>query len=149
MAIVPQERLRDCDGFRVDSPRGPLGWVEETWLGPAGEPAALAVRALDARRALLLAEDVDAVLEEGETVVVRGDAKLLELEAPRIDDTRAPLRASWTTTGEVLEPSRLRPPPTPWVERPVWQVVAALYGTIIVLAALVMTLAFSVAQALA
>jgi hypothetical protein len=35
------------------------------------------------------------------------------------------------------------------VERPLWQVVGLLYAGIVLLAALVMTLAFSVAQALA
>lgn len=165
MATVTQERLRGCDGFRVETPTGLLGWVEETWLGRAGEPAALAVRALDGRRALLLADDVETVLAGQDTVVVGREPTLLELAAPRIDGTRSPVTASWSTTGAVLEPPRapgllrrlvlgrrtwrLAPPPRPWVERPLWQVAGLLYAGIIVLAALVMTLAFSVAQALA
>lgn len=164
MATVRQARLRGCDGFRVETPEGLLGWVEEAWLGPAAEPAALAIRTLDGRRALLLAEDVEAVLEDEETVLLRGEPKLLELEAPRIDGT-SPVSASWSTTGAVLEPPRppgvlrrlalarrpwrLAPPPGPWVERPLWQLMALLYAGIILLAALVMMLAFAVAQALA
>ena len=165
MATVTRERLRGCDGFRVETPGGLVGWVEETWLGQAAEPAALAVRALDGRRALLFADDVEAVLEDRETVVLRREPTLLELEAPRIDGTGSRVTASWSTTGAVLEPPRkpaflrrvvlgrrpwrLGPPPRPWVERPLWQVIALLYAGIILLAALVMTLAFSVAQALA
>jgi len=122
MATVTQERLRRCDGFRVETPERLVGWVEETWLDPADEPAALAVRAPDGRRGFLRVEDVDAVLEDGETVVVREEPSLLELEAP---------------------------PPRQWVERPLWQVIGLLYAGIIMLAALVMTLAFSVGQALA
>jgi hypothetical protein len=45
-------------------------------------------------------------------------------------------------------PRRPAPPPRP-SERPLWQVIGLLYAGIILLAALVMTLAFSVAQALA
>ena len=42
------------------------------------------------------------------------------------------------------------PPPLPRPsERPLWQVIGLLYAGIVLLAALVMTLAFSVAQALA
>jgi hypothetical protein len=26
-------RARDWDGFRVESPKGLVGWVEETWRG--------------------------------------------------------------------------------------------------------------------
>lgn len=122
MATVAPERLRRCDGFRVETPERLVGWVEETWLDPADEPAALAVRAPDGRRGFLRVEDVDAVLEDGETVVVRGEPSLLELEAP--------LRR-------------------PWVERPLWQVIGLLYAGIITLAALVITLAFLVGRALA
>jgi hypothetical protein len=165
MATITRERLRGCDGFRIETDAGLIGWVEETWLGPASEPAALAVRAVDGRRALLLADDVDAILEEAETVIVHGEPRLLELEAPRIAGARLPVSASWSTTGALIEPPRapgflrrlllgrrpwrLGPPPGSWTERPLWQVILLLYAGIILLAALVMTLAFSVAQALA
>jgi hypothetical protein len=52
-------------------------------------------------------------------------------------------------TAVVGRPWRLAPPRRPWLERPLWQVIGLLYAGIILLAALVMTLAFSVAQALA
>jgi hypothetical protein len=146
MATVPRERLTACDGFRVESPNGRLGRVEETWLGADGEPAALAVRALDGQRGLLLSADVEAVLADVEAVVVRPDARLLELDAPRVEDTRSPVRASWATTGGVLEPR----PPLPLVrDRPVWQIALLLYAGIVLLAAVVITAAFAVAQALA
>ena len=167
MAIPTRERLTDCDGFRIESPSGLVGWVEETWLGPSGDPLALAVRALDGRRGLLVAEDVEAVLSEGETVVARRDARLLELDAPRIEDGSrdSTVRASWRTTGAVLEPPappgllrqlilarrpwRLAPPPATPSERPVYQTVAFLYAGIVLLAASVMALAFLLAEALA
>ena len=154
-----------CDGFRVETDEGLIGWVEETWLGPASEPAALAVRAVDGRRALLLADEVDTILEEDEAVIVHRQPRLLELEAPRIDGTRSPVSASWSTTGALIEQPRapgflrrlllgrrlwrLGPPPGPWTERPLWQLILLLYAGIILLAALVMTLALSVARALA
>src|SRR5439155_995256 len=44
MATVVQHRLLGCDGFRVESPEGLLGWIEETWLGPSREATAVADR---------------------------------------------------------------------------------------------------------
>jgi hypothetical protein len=144
MATVQRERLSACDGFRVESEDGPLGWVEETWLGPAAEPAALAVHALDGRRGLLLDADVEAVLDEQETVLVRPAARLLELDAPRIDDQGSPVHASWSTTGAVLEPATAAPR-----ELRVWELALLLYAGIVLLAAVVITAAFVAAQALA
>jgi hypothetical protein len=161
MATVPRERLGECDGFRVEGLRGLLGWVEETWLGPDAEPAALAVRTLDAQRGLLLADDVVSVLDDQETVVLQPGARLLELEAPRLDG--APLQASWSTTGATIEPPappgplrravlarrpwRLAPPAAPR-ELPVWQIALLLYAGIVVLGTVVMAAAFLVAAAL-
>jgi hypothetical protein len=161
MATVPRERLSECDGFRVEAPRGLLGWVEETWLGPDAEPAALAVRTLDAQRGLLLADDVVSVLDDQETVVLQPGARLLELEAPRLDGT--PLQASWSTTGATIEPPappgplrravlarrpwRLAPPAAPR-ELPVWQIALLLYAAIVLLGTVVMAAAFLVAAAL-
>src|SRR5919197_4871381 len=153
--------LRASDGFRVESPRGCLGVVEEVWIGEAGEPQALAMRTVDGHHALLLAEEVEAVLPEEEQVVVE-EPRLLELEPPRLDGSHgdghvARLSASWATTGELLplpEPgARLRLPfvsridtaePDLFVERPLWQTVAILYGSITLIAVIVVALAFLV-----
>ena len=39
--------LRGCDGFKVETAEGLIGWVEEPWLGPDGEPAGLALRLVE------------------------------------------------------------------------------------------------------
>jgi hypothetical protein len=52
-------------------------------------------------------------------------------------------------TAVVGRPWRLAPPRPRRMERPLWQVVGLLYAGIILLAALVMTLAFLVARVLA
>ncbi len=104
MATVVRHKLAGCEGFRVESAHGLLGWVEETWLGSAGEPAALAVRTIDGRDGLLLAEDVESVLAESELLLMTSGSRLLELDLPRIEPSNNGLVASWRTTGEVLEP---------------------------------------------
>src|SRR5215218_11011279 len=162
MATMPRQRLSACDGFRVEGPHGLLGWVEETWLGPDAEPAALAVRTIDAQRGLLLAADVVSVIGDEETVILRQEVRLLELGPPRLDES-PPLHASWSITGATVEPPaapgplrrvalarrpwRLAPPAEPR-ERPVWQVALLLYAGIIVLAAMFMVAAFTIAAAL-
>jgi hypothetical protein len=149
---VTRGDLRGCDGFRVESPAGLLGWVEEVWLDTSDEPEALAIRTTEGRRALLEADDVESLdLEQG-WVVVGAEPSLLELDAPRVDGSRA---ASWRTTGKVL------PVPSPpglvdrilrrsrrraaREERPIWQVVGVLYGVLVLLIVGFMTLAFLVA----
>ena len=99
MATVSHHVLLECDGFCVTTADGPIGWVEEPWLGPGDEPAALALHLVDGRRGLLLAEDVESVSTEREHVVVRRGARMLELGAPHLvrDGT-----AAWETTGEVV-----------------------------------------------
>jgi hypothetical protein len=164
MAVVPRERLDACDGFRVESGPGLIGWVEETWLGTGDEPAALAVRTFDGRRGLVLADDVETVLEEDETVVVRPAARLLELAAPHLEPAGSQPLASWRTTGATLEPptppGRLRAVllahrawhpaarPTAPEERPIWQIALVLYAGIAVLAGTFIAVAFAVAAAL-
>jgi hypothetical protein len=165
VATVQRHDLLGCDGFRLESPVGLLGWVEETWLGSSGDPAALALRTLDGRRALLLAEHVDRVLPESEVVLMHRDGRLLELGVPRLEAQPADgsVSASWRTTGEVLEapqppglwrqamlalrPWRLSPPPVPEAERPLWQLVVVLYMALGVLVGLVITIAFVAAHA--
>ena len=165
MAVLPRERLEACDGFRVESsPRGLLGWVEETWLGAGEEPGALAVRTFDGRRGLVLADDVETVLEEDGTVVVRAEARLLELEAPHLEPEGSQPLASWRTTGATLEPplppGRLRAAllaRRSWhttaraaapEQRPIWQIAVLLYAGIALLAGVFIAVAFAAAAAL-
>jgi hypothetical protein len=136
MATVSHHLLLDCDGFSVTTMDGPIGWVEEPWLGPDGEPAALALHLLDGRRGLLLADDIESLSTEHEHVVVRGEARVLELGAPHVVRDGA---AAWETTGELvvatavlpeqtvreLRPWRLRPARTRYV-RPVALLLSAL-----------------------
>jgi hypothetical protein len=154
VATVVRHELAGCEGFRLESPRGLLGWVEETWLGAGDEPVALAIRTIDWREGLLLAEDVERVIRDHELLTMRAGARLLELELPRVETASTNgLSASWRTTGEPLElpeppgvvdrallairPWRLAPPPRSAAERPLWVVLAELYA---VLALIVCTL---------
>jgi hypothetical protein len=164
VATVLQRDLLGCDGFRVESPLGLLGWIEETWLGPGPEPTALAIRTIDGRDGLLLAEDVEVVAPESEFVTMRAGARLLELDLPRVETTSSNgLSASWRTTGEPLEPPpeppgavdrallairpwRLAPPPRPEAERPLWQIVTVMYAALAVIVGVVTGVAFLAAH---
>ena len=56
MAVIVPERLhrrgiwteayclRHCEGYRVCGPAGTVGYVEEVWLSPEGDPETLLVR---------------------------------------------------------------------------------------------------------
>ncbi len=166
VATVASSRLLGCDGFRVESPLGLLGWVEETWLGERGEPAALALRLVDGRRALLLAEDVEAVVDESGELVVAADARVFALDAPHVERLltnggRPLVAASWTTTGDLLDPPqppgvvrhallalrpwRLTPPRAQSSELSVGKAAAILLPALGLLVALEIGLAFLVA----
>jgi hypothetical protein len=160
MATVVRSDLTGSEGFRFESPEGLLGWVEETWLGASEEPVAVAIRTVDGRDGLLLAEDVEAVAHESELLTMRSEARLLELDIPRVETASANgLAASWRTTGELLEPPpeppgavdralltirpwRLAPPPQPGAERPLWQMIAVLYTALALIVSLVIAVAF-------
>jgi hypothetical protein len=166
VAIAVRHDLLGCDGFRVESRRGLVGWVEEAWFGPADEPAALAIRTLDGRRGLLLAQEVELVARERERVHMAGDGRLLELDVPHLESTTAEGRpivtASWHTTGLTLDPPappgpvqrallnvrpwRLAAPPEPMAERPFWQIVLVLYSCLAVIVGLVIGLSFLAAR---
>ena len=159
MATVVRHELLGCDGFRLESSKGLVGWVEETWLGPGDDPAAFAIRTTDGREALLLAEDVARVSAESELVQMRAGARLLELDVPRLQTSpsNGPT-ASWRTTGNVLEPPdppgvatrallairpwRLTPPHGPEAERPFWLTVLALYAVLALIVLLLIGLDF-------
>jgi hypothetical protein len=162
MATIAEahERLRETDGFVVESPAGDIGWVEEVWLGEEGSPRALAVRTGDGRHGLLRDDDVVTVDREKRWVVVSEEPTLLELDAPRLSASDE-LVASWRATGERLavtprprhlwhvpyRPSEPAPPArAKRVERPLWQGVAVLLVTIALLVALTITLAYVVAR---
>src|SRR5919197_3115793 len=163
MATVMRNELVGCEGFRLESPQGLLGWVEETWLSPSAEPVALAIRTVDGRDGLLLAGDIETVDGEGEMLTMRAEARLLELDVPRVDTTSSNgLAASWRTTGAPLEPPpeppgavdrallairpwRIAPPPLPAAERPLWQQVAILYSALTLIVVGMIAVAFIVA----
>ena len=97
---------------------------------------------------------------------MRDNARLLELDVPHVEvasaDGGAVVSASWTTTGETLEPPaplgplqrallalrpwRLAPPPTPGAERPLWQLVAVLYAVLALIVVVVIAVAFLAAH---
>lgn len=166
MATAVRHDLLGCDGFRVEAGRGLVGWVEEAWLGASNEPSALAVRTVEGRRGLLLAEEVEFVARERELVHMAGDGQLLELDAPHFEsasgDGRQIITASWHTTGLTLDPPpppgptqrallRVRPwrlaaPPQPMSERPFWQTVIVLYACLAMIVGLVIGLSFLAAR---
>ena len=162
MATVVRHVLAGCEGFRVESPQGLLGWVEETWLGEADEPVALAVRTIDGRDGLLLTEDVESVLRESELLAIRPQSRLLELDLPRIEASSNGLTASWRTTGELLElpdppgaldrallairPWRLAPPRRAGADPPFWQALIGLYLALAVIVGVVIGLCFLIAR---
>lgn len=165
MAVVARHALSRCEGFRVESAQGVHGWVEETWLGAADEPAALAVRMVDGRDCLLLAEDVEMLDRERSLLTMRAGARLLELDPPRIDtDSPNGVTASWSTSGELSDPPvsrgaferglialgrrRAVPPPPhsePERDRPTWVTLLLLFATIAVVVGVLIGLDFLVA----
>ncbi|HEY6836687.1 MAG TPA: hypothetical protein VI142_09605 [Gaiellaceae bacterium] len=163
MATIAKHELAGCEGFRVESADGLLGWVEETWLDASGEPVAVAVRTVDGRDGLLLAEDVETVVFEHEELTMRSAARLLALEPPRVDASSSNgLAASWRSTGAPLEPLpeppgafehallslrpwRLSPPPRAGTERPLWVTLVGLYTALAVIVGAVIGLCFLIA----
>jgi hypothetical protein len=165
-AVESDARLRETEGFVVESPDGDLGWVEEVWVGEANEARALAVRTADGRHGLLLEDEVLAVDRENRWVVVPAEPALLELAAPRLTvapDEREPRTAvaSWTTTGELLPVAPRRPRLPRFLarhwragrrgragrrERPLWQSIAVLIGSLMLLVAFTITVAFLIAD---
>ena len=159
MNIVVRHDLLGCEGFRLESAEGLVGWIEEPWFGPGDEPAAFAVRTTDGREALLLAEDVMHVAPESELVRMRDGARLLELDVPRLEKTpHDGFSASWRTTGRVLEPPdppgigarillsarpwRLAPPHRPEAERPFWVTLVVAYAVLTAVVVLLIGLDF-------
>jgi hypothetical protein len=163
MTTAVQHDLLGCNGFRLETQDGLLGWVEETWLGEDSEPVALAIRTIDGRDGLLLAEDVEALSRENELLLMHQGARLLELDVPRVDTASSNgLAASWRTTGAPLEPLpeppgpvdrallairpwRLAPPPKADAERPLWLTLVGLYSALAAIVGGVIALCFLIA----
>ena len=156
MATVAQ--LHSCDGFTVESPDGCLGWVEETWLDSENHPAAVAVRTVDGRRALLVAEAVRAVDPDAQEVFVDADVELLALEQPRLASADGAIAATWPATNEhlVATPAGAHAMPetaalsaaratTATHERALWQTVLLALGILAGLIAAEIDLAFGIA----
>jgi hypothetical protein len=139
MATAARE-LRGTEEYAVETPAGSIGRVEEIWLGPAGDPQALAVRTTDGGHALLLDEDVRTVDREHRWGVVDEHPALLELGAPRLVSRDGRVTARWATTGAVVRPEppvrlgglrdALRLHSLHVVDRPFWQLIAILYGAV-------------------
>jgi hypothetical protein len=130
LTVALMEALRASDGFTVWSPDGREGVVDEIWLGPEGEPSALAVGTRDGSRGLLLAEDVGAVDPVGRRVAVRPGARILELGGPH-PEPAVP-----------AEPARSVQPPQ---ERSLVASIAVLYVTVLVIVVVVTGLTFGIA----
>jgi hypothetical protein len=156
MATVAQ--LHSCDGFTVESPDGCLGWVEETWLDSEDHPAAVAVRTVDGRRALLLAEAVEAVDPDAQEVFVGADVELLVLEQPRLASADGTIAATWTATDEhlVATPAGAHAVPeaaalaaaratTATHERALWQTIVFALAFLAAMIAVEIGLAFGIA----
>jgi hypothetical protein len=74
--------LDRCEGFRVESPDGFVGWVEEVWYGASDEPEAVVVRSRDcARRVVSIPDGVVRVQPHRESVVLRSHPEMIELDA--------------------------------------------------------------------
>ncbi|HZO61535.1 MAG TPA: hypothetical protein VFB35_00985 [Gaiellaceae bacterium] len=132
MRLAEDTSLRDVDGFRVATPGGRIGWVEERWLDDAGETTAVAVRLPDGQRGLVLRDDVAEVRPDESLIEVRPDARLLELEPPHLKPgPDGVLSASWTTSGHALALPSLSPP-APVASAPV-NSEPSFFGSLIVL----------------
>jgi hypothetical protein len=156
--VATVAELESCDGFTVEAPAGCLGWVEETWLDVAGRPAALAVRTPDGQRALLLAEEVQAVDPDAQEVLIRPNTELLALDAPRVTSADGTIAATWRASDAhlavavagahaapdepVLAAARAA---TSHRERPIWQIVAFALGCLATLVAVEIGLAYGIA----
>jgi hypothetical protein len=118
------QRLRDTEGYTVESPEGDVGRVEEVRFDEGGETYALGVELRDGTHTLLRADDVLAVDRDYHWVVVPSQP------AFRARRSREPARRKAD-------------------ERPLWQQIALLYGAVALIVLFVMLCAFLIAYAIA
>ena len=116
MAAATQE-LRGTEDYAVETPAGEIGRVEEV------REEALAVRTSDGTHALLRGHDVITVDREHHWVVVEEHPTLVELATggtihPEPIDRLADVRAAFQRHMPHL------------ADRPLWQLVAILYGAL-------------------
>ena len=117
MQIGARTPIGNIDGFRVEAPGGRIGWVEEMWLDDEGATTAAVVRLPNARRGLLVHDEIEEILPDVRAIRVRPDARLLELDPPHLGvGANGAFEASWTTSGTTLSLPELQP--TPPVVRP-------------------------------
>jgi hypothetical protein len=93
--------LRGCDGFKVETADGLIGWVEEPWLGPHGEPAGLALRLVDGGHGFVRADDVRLIDPDTEDVQLVTGASTRELEA-EAEVAPSPQSVPWGTIALVI-----------------------------------------------
>jgi hypothetical protein len=160
MATGTGTTIRNVDGFEVLTPRGFVGWVEETWLDDRNDPTAFVLRISDGRRGLIVADTVMDCVQERRSLLVNSDVRVLELEPPHVASDGG-LTATWRTTGaqiELPEPpgpvhhalvDRLHRPAVPTSaarpgERPLWQVLMVMYSALFFIALALIGLDFLV-----
>jgi len=88
--------LRRCEGFRVESPNGRIGFVEEV-VGRPEQPEALLIRAglLGARVLIVPVTEIVALIPSQERVVLRGSPQIRG-SAPRHGTPRRALATGRT-----------------------------------------------------
>jgi hypothetical protein len=153
MATAVRE-LGGTEDYAVETPDGSIGRVGEIWLGPAGDPRALALRTSDGGHALLLDEEVVTVDREHRWVVVGEHPTLLELAPPELVSDDGRVAARWETTGALVHPepavrlaglrAAVQRHAPHLADLPLWQLVAILYGAVALIVVLGVGLVFLV-----
>ena len=140
MRIGASAPIGNIDFFCVVTPGGRIGWVEEMWLDDEGETTAVAVRLPNAKRGLVVRDDIDEILPEERTIAVRPDARLLELEPPHLNaGADGTFTASWTASRKALVVPELAP--TAPVVRPPASSEPSFFMTVTVLFAVLFIIA--------
>lgn len=112
MRVAARTPIGNVDGFRVEAPGGPIGWVEEMWLDEDGETTAAVVRLPRSRRGLLVRDEMDEIVPEERLITLLPGARLLELDPPHLETgVDGALEASWATSGNALALPELLPAP--------------------------------------
>lgn len=127
MAIRARSALVESDGFDVMALEGSLGTVEEVWFGEDDQPSALVVRLPDGDRGLLEVSDVMSTDVDAAQVHVSGDAHMHRLE--------------WHPAPEPV-PHVVTGPPPQIRKLPVFQSIAMMLGTLMLIVCTLIALDF-------